>query len=217
MLSNGNMSMSSYLAFCGLCVALAVTPGPDSFLILRFSLRKLSSGVAASFGSAVGYLAWAGLVAVGLAALIEQSAVAFRGLKVLGGIYLVYLGIKAIRGDRKKSSATVPADAGMGSARVWNSCAAGLTSTMLNPKVGLFFLAVVPQFLPREGSVLAVTMLLGATLGLIVLVYLAGLCLVAAKANAWLNRPRVTRNLEISSGGVLGVLGIGTAASAAYA
>ncbi|WP_309124066.1 LysE family translocator [Arthrobacter sp.] len=211
------MAMSSYLAFCGLCVVLAVTPGPDSFLILRFSLRKLPSGIAASFGSAAGYLVWAVLVAVGLAALIEQSAVAYRGLKVLGGIYLVYLGIKAIRGDRKKSSAPVPDGVVMVEARALSSCAAGLTSTMLNPKVGLFFLAVVPQFLPKDGSVFAVTMLLGATLGFIVLMYLVGLCLLAAKANEWLNRPRVTRNLEISSGGILGVLGVGTAASAAQA
>lgn len=209
--------MSSYLAFCGLCVVLAVTPGPDSFLILRFSLRKLSSGIAASFGSAAGYLVWAVLVAVGLAALIEQSAVAYRGLKVLGGIYLIYLGIKAIRGDRTKSSAPAPDGVVVVGARALSSCAAGLTSTMLNPKVGLFFLAVVPQFLPRDGSVFAVTMLLGATLGVIVLIYLAGLCLLAAKANEWLNRPRVTRNLEISSGGILGVLGVGTAASAAHA
>ena len=214
--SNGDMSISSYLAFCGLCVVLAVTPGPDSFLILRFSLRKVSSGVAASFGSAVGYLVWAVLVAVGLAALIEQSAVAYRGLKILGGIYLVYLGFKAIRGDRS-AGASVPDTAALVGARPWNSGVAGLLSTMLNPKVGLFFLAVVPQFLPRDWSVFAVTMLLGATLGTIVLIYLAGLCLVAAKANAWLNRPRVTRNLEISSGGILGVLGIGTAASAAHA
>ena len=209
--------MSSYLAFCGLCVVLAVTPGPDSFLILRFSLRKLSSGIAASFGSAAGYLVWAVLVAVGLAALIEQSAIAYRGLKVLGGIYLVYLGIKAIRGDRKKPSAPAPDGVAMVDPRSWSSCMAGLASTMLNPKVGLFFLAVVPQFLPKDGSVLGVTMLLGATLGTIVLIYLAGLCLVAAKANEWLNRPRVTRNLEISSGGILGVLGVGTAASAAQA
>lgn len=209
--------MSSYLAFCGLCVVLAVTPGPDSFLILRFSLRRLSSGIAASFGSAAGYLVWAVLVAVGLAALIEQSAVAYRGLKILGGIYLVYLGIKAIRGDRKDSSAPVPDGVVLVEGRAFSSCAAGLTSTMLNPKVGLFFLAVVPQFLPKDGSVFAVTMLLGATLGVIVLIYLAGLCLLAAKANEWLKRPRVTRNLEISSGGILGALGVGTAASAAHA
>lgn len=209
--------MSSYLAFCGLCVLLAVTPGPDSFLILRFSLRRLSAGIAASVGSAVGYLVWAVLVAVGLAALIEQSAVAYRGLKVLGGIYLVYLGIRAIRGDRRKSAPAVPGPLPELRARTWNSGVAGLASTMLNPKVGLFFLAVVPQFLPRDGSVFAVTMLLGATLGAIVFIYLAGLCLVAARANAWLNRPRVTRNLEISSGGVLGALGIATAASAARA
>lgn len=208
--------MSSYLAFCGLCVVLAVTPGPDSFLILRFSLRKMSAGVAASFGSAMGYLVWAALVAVGLAALIEQSAMAYRGLKVLGGVYLVYLGIKAIRGDRKSPSPS-PDTPAVSRTRMWNSFGAGLASTMLNPKVGLFFLAVVPQFLPKDGSVLGVTMFLGATLGAIVLVYLAGLCLVAAKANAWLNRPRVTRNLEISSGGILGLLGIGTAASAAQA
>ncbi|GAB3526828.1 LysE family translocator [Arthrobacter monumenti] len=207
------MTLSSYLAFCGLCVVLAVTPGPESLLALRYSLRRVTAGLAASCGSALGNLMWAALVGIGLASLIEQSAVAYRVLKILGGLYLIYLGIQAFRGPRPDK---LPADAGKEAIRSAGLPAfgAGLLSCMMNPKVGLFYIAIVPQFLPRNGSVFATTMLLGATLGAIILIYLVVLCLVAAKANAWLNRPRVTRNLERSSGAILAALGVGTAASA---
>lgn len=86
---------------------------------------------------------------------------------------------------------------------------------MTNPKVGLFFLAVVPQFLPHGGNALVLMMLLGATDGVIALVYLSCLAKVAAKANEWLKRPRVTMGLERASGGILATLGVGVLASTA--
>lgn len=213
----GSMSLSSYVAFCGLCIVLAITPGPDSLLVLRFSLRRITSGFAAAAGSALGNVFWALLVAVGLAALIEQSAEAYRVLKVVGGLYLLYLGIQAIRGRKERSQVEPEGAMGKSSSRVLASFSAGLLSCMLNPKVGLFFLAVVPQFLPKDGSILPMTLLLGGTLATIIMIYLVGLCLVAAKANAWLNRPKVTRNIERTSGAVLGGLGVTTVASAVNA
>ena len=68
----GGMTLPSILAFTGLCVLLALTPGPDTFLVLRFSLVRVRAGVAASIGSAIGSLVWAAAVAFGLAALLEQ-------------------------------------------------------------------------------------------------------------------------------------------------
>lgn len=100
------MTLAPYLAFCGLCLLLALTPGPDTFLVLRFSMRRASTGIAASIGSGVGSIFWAVLVGIGLAALLEQSAEAYRVLKILGGLYLVYLGIQAFRHSR--SAATAP-------------------------------------------------------------------------------------------------------------
>jgi threonine/homoserine/homoserine lactone efflux protein len=93
--------------------------------------------------------------------------------------------------------------------------AAGLLSCSLNPKVGLFFLAIVPQFLPAHGDRFLLTMSLGATDAVVSMLYLSTVSVVAAKANAWLKRPRVTRLLERVSGGILALLGVGTIATAA--
>lgn len=206
------MTLAPYLAFCGLCLLLALTPGPDTFLILRFSMRRASTGIAASIGSGVGSIFWAVLVGIGLAALLEQSAEAYRVLKILGGLYLVYLGIQAFRHSRSGTTAPKTEVASVITRARFSAFGAGLLSTAMNPKVGLFFLAIVPQFLPAHGDRFAVTMLLGATDAVIAIVYLSALTAVAAKANAWLKRPRVTTILERVSGGILGALGIGTVA-----
>lgn len=206
------MTPAAFLAFCGLALLLALTPGPDSFLTLRYSLRGLRSGIAAGAGAAIGQLGWALLVGVGLAAIIEQSAEVYQVIKLIGGLYLVYLGIQAFR-HRKDGGTDAASPVAAGSAR--RAFLAGLVSNLTNPKVGLFFLAIVPQFLPEGASAFWMTMLLGATLTVIGGLYLMLLALVAAKANAWLNRPRVSRNLERISGGILAVLGIGTIVSAA--
>lgn len=215
------MSAAAYLAFCGLCVLLAVTPGPDTFLTLRYSLVRVRTGLASAAGSSLGSLIWAALVGVGLAALLEQSADAYRVVKLLGGAYLVYLGIRAFWQSRRKhadtDAAPAPEQAGMrrGAGRgVFGAFWAGLASCCLNPKVGLFFLAVVPQFLPAHGDRFAMTMVLGATDAVISMIYLTTVSVVAARANAWLKRPRVTKMLERISGGILAALGVGTITTA---
>jgi threonine/homoserine/homoserine lactone efflux protein len=84
-----------------------------------------------------------------------------------------------------------------------------MLSTMLNPKVGLFFIAVVPQFVSAHAS-FGETLLLGAIDGLIGMLYLIAVALLASRMIAWLRRPRVTRALERVSAGILAALGIGT-------
>lgn len=211
------MTLAPYLAYCGLCLVLAITPGPDTFLVLRYSMRRARSGLAAGLGSGIGSLLWAALVAVGLAAIIAQSAEAYRILKVLGGLYLIYLGMLAFHQSRRSNPsgrAGEGADAAATAARSllprrarFSAFGAGLVSTSLNPKVGLFYLAIVPQFLPADGDRLAVTMVLGVTCAVIGTGYLALLTLIAARATAWLSRPRVTVALERASGAILAGLG----------
>jgi threonine/homoserine/homoserine lactone efflux protein len=205
------MTLPSILAFTGLCVLLALTPGPDTFLVLRYSLVRVRAGVAASVGSAIGSMVWAGAVAFGLAALLEQSAEAYRVVKIIGGLYLVYLGVSAFLASRR--SGVDGAELAVPRARIHSSLLAGMLSTMLNPKVGLFFLAVAPQFIPAGSASVGSTMLLGAIDAVVALVYLAIVSVVAARAVLWLRRPRVTKVLERTSAAILGVLGIGTIVS----
>jgi threonine/homoserine/homoserine lactone efflux protein len=205
------MTLSLLLSFAGVCFLLAILPGPDSFLVLRYSIGGLKPGVAAAMGVAIGGLFWAVLVAVGLAAIVEQSATAYRVVKVLGGLYLLYLGVKAFRARRKNKVAGEPLLPVAASA--WSAFGAGVLSCALNPKVGLFYLAVVPQFLT------VVTFTGAMTLGLVEVVVAAvvmgAFSVLASRAVTLLRKPAVTDWLDRISAGFLVALGIGTVASSA--
>ena len=206
------MTILSLLAFAGLCLVLALTPGPDTFLVLRYSMGRARDGIAAAAGTAIGSLVWAALVGFGLAALLEQSAEVFRVVKIAGGLYLLYLGVSAFIASRRQArrgASEVVADLPAPARRSSSSLLAGMLSTMLNPKVGLFFIAVVPQFVSAHAS-FGETLLLGAIDGLIGMLYLIAVALLASRMIAWLRRPRVTRALERVSAGILAALGIGT-------
>ncbi|MQY24473.1 LysE family translocator [Nocardia aurantia] len=208
------MTVSLLLGFTGLCVLLAITPGPDTFLVLRFSIAGRRHGIAAALGSAVGGIVWATVVAAGVAALLEQSATVYRAVKVIGGIYLVYLGIRTlIEHRRARTAADEPETGRATTATVPSAFTAGLLSCLLNPKVGLFYLAVLPQFLTAVTFLNALA--LGAIESTVAAVEMVLLATLAARAIELLRRPRTRARLEQISAGVLTALGIGTAASAA--
>lgn len=210
------MTLLSLLAFAGLCLLLSLTPGPDTFLVLRIALNRASAGVAAAAGSASAAIVWAGLVGVGLAAILEQSAEVFRWVKIAGGIYLVYLGVSSFLKARKaaKEGLADGADAPLPYSR-WAGFGAGAVSTLLNPKVGLFYLAVVPQFIPHGGNTLGTAMILGSIEAVIAFCYLASVAVIAFKAMKWLRRPKVNATVERASSGIITVLGVGVLASGA--
>lgn len=207
------MTAPALLAFAGLCVLLAVTPGPDTFLVLRYSLARPGAGLTASVGSAVGSMLWALAVAFGLAALLEQSAELYRVVKIAGGLYLLYLGISAFIASRRQ--AAHGPDLRVRATSLRSGFIAGMLSTVMNPKVGLFFLAIAPQFVPRDGYAIGNTLLLGAIDAVVAAGYLAIVALLASRAVAWLKKPSVTKVLERVSAAILAVLGIGTIALSA--
>ena len=194
-----------------------MTPGPDTFLVLRIALNRPSAGIAAAAGSALGAIAWAALVGVGLAAILEQSAELFRWVKIAGGLYLLYLGVSSFIKSRKAAKA---AEAGteenmpLPYSRL-SALGAGALSTLLNPKVGLFYLAVVPQFIPHGGDTMGTSLILGAVVAVIAFAYLSMIAVVAFKAMRWLKRPKVSTVVERVSSGVIAGLGVGVVASGA--
>lgn len=207
------MTVVTLLAFAGLCLLLSVTPGPDTFLVLRISLQSAGAGLAAALGSALASLVWAALVGVGLAAVLEDSAEVFRWLKIAGGLYLLYLGISSLIRARRTTASPAAGHAPRRSYSRRTGFGAGAFSTLLNPKVGLFYLAVVPQFIPHGGNTLDTAMVLGAIESAIGFLYLAAVAVAAAKAMAWLQRPRVSSWLERGSSGIIAALGLGVLAS----
>jgi len=201
------------MAFVGLSLLLAMTPGPDTFLVLRFSLRDAKSGISAAAGSALGSLLWAFAVAVGLASLLEQSATAYRIVKIAGGLYLIYLGLRVLLRRRQEATSnfTQPTTGKQAPAAAFGS---GLMSCALNPKVGLFFLAIVPQFVPPHASLFATVLTLGVIDTAVAFVWLLVIASLAARAVTWLRRPRVTTLLNRISAAILTTFGVATVASA---
>ncbi|AFR30638.1 LysE family translocator [Arthrobacter sp. Rue61a] len=211
------MTLASLAAFAGLCLVLSVTPGPDTFLVLRIALNRPSAGIAAAAGSALGAIAWAGLVGVGLAAILEQSAELFRWVKIAGGLYLLYLGVSSFIKSRKaaKASADGTGDSAPLPYSRLSALGAGALSTLLNPKVGLFYLAVVPQFIPHGGDTMGTSLILGVVVAVIAFAYLSMIAVVAFKAMRWLKRPKMSTVVERVSSGVIAGLGVGVVASGA--
>lgn len=211
------VTLASLAAFAGLCLVLSVTPGPDTFLVLRIALNRPSAGIAAAAGSAMGAIAWAALVGVGLAAILEQSAELFRWVKIAGGLYLLYLGVSSFIKSRKAAKSAAAGE-GANEPLLYSrlsALGAGALSTLLNPKVGLFYLAVVPQFIPHGGDTMGTSLILGVVVAVIAFAYLSMIAVVAFKAMRWLKRPKVSAVVERVSSGVIAGLGVGVVASGA--
>lgn len=152
--------MDPWLLFIPACLALNVTPGPDIFFVLSqaFSERRYA-GLWAALGLGLSYLGHTLLAVIGLSALIMQSATAFTVIKYLGAAYLLYLGWNSLRST---SVMTLPqAQSSGNTVRIFYR---GLMVGLLNPKVALFFLAFLPQFIRQESGAVSLQLL---TLGLV--------------------------------------------------
>jgi threonine/homoserine/homoserine lactone efflux protein len=183
------------LPFLVLAVIVVVTPGVDMALVTKNALlhgRRAALGSA--FGVNVGIALWTLAAALGVAALVRASAAAFDVVKLAGAVYLVYLGIQALR--RRERIAVA--------GQRMSPFRQGLISNALNPKIAVFFTSLLPQF----GHSLPALLLLGALFNAIGLVWLTGYALAAARGRAALQRPRVRAALDAISGIVLVGLGV---------
>jgi threonine/homoserine/homoserine lactone efflux protein len=131
------------LGFLAAAVLITLSPGPDNLMILSLGLsRGRRQGIAFGLGCALGCLSHTALAALGISAAIAASPVLFTGLKLIGGAYLVWLGIGALR-----SSGAMRIDGAVGgNESQWALFRRGLLANAINPKVILFFLAFLPQF-----------------------------------------------------------------------
>jgi threonine/homoserine/homoserine lactone efflux protein len=136
-------SPAAFAVFAAACCVFVVTPGPDlTYFLGQTVSRGRAAGIVAVLGNSLGLLFHSTLAALGLSALLAASATAFTILKIVGAIYLLYLGFQAIRHG---SALSLPSGAGRsGLGRVF---AKGLLINVLNPKVIVFFITFLPQFI----------------------------------------------------------------------
>lgn len=149
---------SSLLFFMTAGILLNLTPGPDMLYCATRSIAQgRAAGVVSALGIGAGSLVHTAMAAVGLSALLMYSATAFQIIKYAGAAYLIYLGIRTLLSRRHEvSTVKLPP------ATLWRVFAQGAITNVLNPKVALFFLSFLPQFVdPHQGSVAMQIILLG--------------------------------------------------------
>lgn len=160
--------------------ALAASPGPDSFLIVRNTLvegRRI--GFMTLLGNRIGLCAHLAAAIAGLSVALQNSPALYLGVRLLGAAYLVYLGASKLVSRARQAPAAAVTGSGGGMASV-TAVGQGLLNNLLNPKVSLFFLSLFPQFatgdlLSRSPVTVAVVFLAGNTLWYVLLVLLVGL------------------------------------------
>ncbi|WP_026182363.1 LysE family translocator [Leeia oryzae] len=142
---------------------LTITPGLDTALVMSTSMRRGGrSGWVAGLGVCVGCLLWGLLVALGLGALLEASGKLYQLLKMAGALYLIYIAIQLWR--RKESTADVEStDSGLVQQQSdMQLFRQGLLTNLLNPKIGIFYVTFLPQFIPPHVNVTAFSVLLAS-------------------------------------------------------
>ena len=194
---------ATLLVFAGASLALLVVPGPAVLYVVTCSLDQgRRAGIVSTLGVETGTLVHALAAAVGLSALIASSATAFTVVKYAGAAYLIYLGVRKLLQPEPPDDETFPS----GRSRLFLE---GVVVQVLNPKVAIFFLAFLPQFVdPSRGAVALQTLALGTLFTLLALASDGAYALLAGAAGRWLRaRQRSRRWLSRSSGGVYVALG----------
>ncbi|MER6712518.1 LysE family translocator [Streptomyces sp. NPDC006129] len=204
-------------AFAVAVLLISASPGPAMLLVFRqAAFHGRRAAVPTVLGLEAGLYLWALAAGAGLAALVAASEVAFVVLRVVGAVFLVYLGVKAWRTAWRSRTGpeAAPADTDasitppVSRGGWWAAFGEGTVVMLANPKAAFFMIAFYPQFVPANRPLFATTALLAAVQVLIETAFYLGLAAVAGRAGAWFRRPRIRRRVDAVSGGVLVALGL---------
>lgn len=202
------VTLAQLLAFTLAAVLITATPGPDNLMVLGMGMAKgRRQGIAFGLGCALGCLSHTVLAVMGVSAIVAASPLAFTILKWIGGAYLIWLGVNALRsaGTGAKVTSTGPAEASLRELFL-----KGMFANAINPKVVLFFLSFLPQFVvPAQGDIGVQLGILGIVFTVQAAVLFGLLAYFAGTIGAWLNRrPRAGAWLDRIAGAVFVGLGI---------
>jgi len=199
---------ASLVAFVAAASLLTLTPGLDTALVLRTAATRGARQAAyAGVGIGVGCFGWATLVALGLGALLAASELAYTVLRWVGAAYLVWTGYKMLRYPRRSFLPESHQDEGGNRAFT-----TGLLTNLLNPKVGVFYVSFLPQFVPTGVPVAPYILLLGAIHAVLGLIWFGCLITATRPLARTLQRPRVVSACDRLTGGMFVAFGVTLAA-----
>jgi threonine/homoserine/homoserine lactone efflux protein len=202
------MLSSSLIAFIGTAIVVVVTPGLDTAFVLRTAAAEgRRNGVCAAIGIGLGCLCWGGAAAFGLGALLAASPAAFALLKTAGAAYLLWLGIRLLARPRAafeqaQPRSIVAASPGAGALK------RGFATNILNPKVGVFYLTLLPQFVPAGAEAGWYSFGLASLHVFLATTWFTILATVTASARHLLRQPNAMPALDRITGGVFVAFGL---------
>jgi len=197
---------TTLLTYMAASIAIILAPGPAQALVLARSINEgAKDGILTGIGLNIGTIVHAIAAALGLSAILATSATAFTIVKFLGAGYLVYLGVQALR-----SKTPLDRQAQITSANSRQAFRKAVITGILNPKVAIFFLAFLPQFVnPARGFVFLQFLILGLILALLDICYESVLASIAGRLSNWfMQSPRFALWRQRATGAVLIGLGV---------
>lgn len=197
------------LSFAVVAGLLTLVPGIDTALVLRSSIsRSRGFAFATALGISTGAMVWGIAAAVGVSALLAASELAYRLLTLAGAAYMIWLGLSLLWKSWRSSDGTtaghaeasLPAAGGRQLLRGWLT---GAGTNLLNPKVGVFYIATIPQFIPSGASPLLMGMLLAGVHCAFSMLWFTLLIFATGFASKWLKSARSIRVIDRITGTVL--------------
>jgi threonine/homoserine/homoserine lactone efflux protein len=192
--------LHTLLTFLPVAVLLSLTPGVATALVVRNAARGgRRQAFLTTSGNSVGVLAWAGFAAVGVAAVVAASAAVFDAVKLAGAAVLLVMGLRSLLGGHDAEVVTTPARSAFRD---------GLVTSLANPKLAAFFVALFPQFIPRGAPVLPEALAMAVVIVAVDLIWYSVLALLVARARKAFTDGGWGRRIERLTGAVLIGLGI---------
>jgi threonine/homoserine/homoserine lactone efflux protein len=198
--------LAEFLPFLVASVLVILIPGPDTLVVLRNALvagRRTAARTA--MGVLTGLSVWVIAAALGLTAIVRASDDGYMVLRIAGAIYLTYFGLQALRSRALGPAVDVSTPK---RSLVGRGYRAGLTTDLLNPKVGVFFITFMPAFIPHGAPVAASTFVMGAVFVLLTGLYFAALLAFVQRLLGWLGHESYRRRLNRATGMVLVGFGV---------
>ena len=200
---------SQVLAFTLLAALMTMSPGADTLLVVRNVLRGgRRDGVATAIGICSGLYVHAMLSAFGLSVILMHSAAAFTALKIAGAGYLVWLGLQSLRSAARGRTVTQETGTGVGRVPASRSWREGFLTNLLNPKVIVFYLALLPQFIGADDPVFRKSLLLAAIHAVEGIAWFAIVSVLVDRSRRFFLRSLLRRWIDAACGTFLVALGV---------